>query len=147
MHRISSFLMTLMILGFPTLERAQNAVTDSVQTGLIIQCPQEDIPVYVDGTLVGHTPLPDVILVNPGEHRIGFFPTVENSTDSVFAATNGLPGMKIVQVDRGYVVPVKLDYRTMVRDADLSRPLPEGGRWIGILVVFIMLGVTFWGMG
>ncbi|NOZ74239.1 MAG: hypothetical protein GXO90_02530 [FCB group bacterium] len=147
MPRIHSLMIFLTGLGLLVPGMAQEFPADSARTGVIIQCPQEDLPIYVDGTLVGHTPLPDVILLNPGQHQIGFFPTLADSTDSVRTDPGPLPGMKTVRVERGYILPVQLDYRTLVRDTDLHRPLPAGGRWIGILLVFTMLGVTFWGIG
>ncbi len=125
---------------------SQDIASDTTRSGLMIQCPQNNIPIYVDGTLVGRTPLPDVILVNPGEHQISFFPAVVDSSDSI-RVDHSLPGAQTVMVSRGYVVPVKLDYRSMIHDADLTKPLPKGSPWIGLMVMISMLVVTFWGLG
>ncbi|RMF09094.1 MAG: hypothetical protein D6762_04405 [Candidatus Neomarinimicrobiota bacterium] len=122
---------------------AQGMPTDSVRTGLIITCPQPDIPVYLDGGMIGHTPLESVLPVRPGRHTVSFFPTAVDSADSTVL----LPGSKIVDVQEGYVVPVALDYREMVREAQLDKPLPRGGAWVGLLIVTGFLWVIYWGLG
>ena len=130
-----------------TMIPAQEISADSARTGLVIHCPQRDIPVYVDGGLVGHTPLPDIVMVNPGEHRIGFFPAVSDSADSVLASPDTMPGTVVVEVNRGYITPVNLDYRKVMQDAGLARSMPGGAPWIGVTVLILVLIVTFWGMG
>ena len=47
-----------------------------VRTYVTILCDTPDLPIYIDGLYVGHTPIEHDVDVFPGWHKIGYFPEI-----------------------------------------------------------------------
>ena len=110
---MKSLIMTLILvsIGF-----GQGEIFDTNPGYIIVKSDTASIPIYVDGTLVGHTPIKNPIPVLQGVHTVSHHPP---SLRDPFIQYGLIEEMKQVYVFTGDTVTVYLN--TIVLDAELKR--------------------------
>ena len=89
------------------------------RTTLEIMCDTKGLPIYVDGHLVGYSPLKNPVDVLPGWHKVGYFPNDyakdANSLTSKEKIMNDIlvMGRLDVFVDEGAHETIVLNYQTL----------------------------------
>jgi len=131
---MKSLIMTLILvsIGF-----GQGEIFDTNPGYIIVDSDTASIPIYVDGTLVGHTPINNPIPVLQGVHTVSHHPP---SLRDPFIQYGLIEEMKQVYVFTGDTVTVYLN--TIVLDAELKRAKLDYRytNYIGMGLFFIL----FW---
>jgi hypothetical protein len=119
------------------------------RTALKIVCDTPGTPIYVDGHLVGEAPLEGLIDVQPGWHRVSYFP------DSELNAETPSPGKRTVRdilylgrqdvlVEHGEIVRVVLSYRSLEAEVAAYERKLASSQWIGYGMLLAVVAILIW---
>lgn len=122
------------------------------RTTLEIICDTKGLPIYVDGHLVGYSPLKNPVDVLPGWHKVGYFPN--DYTQDANALTSKekimndilVMGRLDVFVDEGDHETIVLNYQTLDEEVIDFNKRFQSGSWIGFSLFFTMILLMSWGM-
>lgn len=119
------------------------------RTALEIVCDTPGTPIYVDGHLVGEVPLEGLIDVQPGWHRVSYFPDNESITASPSPQKRTMKdilylGRQDVLVERGEVVRVVLSYRSLEAEVAAYERKLASSQWIGYGMLLAVVAILIW---
>ncbi len=119
------------------------------RTGIRIVCDEAGVQIYVDGHPVGKSPLPEVVDVLPGWHRVSYFPDVSDMINANFPKRQKILDLirlaqQDVLVEKGEVVEVVLNYRGIDREVEAYQRKVNSGRWIGFTMILAVMIVLAW---
>ena len=113
------------------------------------------IPIYINGNLVGDTPITIPVQVEPGWHQVsGFSPVYKQVADSdglsyvgsdPIIRNNQLFGAKTVFVESGKVANVSLKFNTMGNTPKKWREM-KGGWIAGFPMVLLLISFITWSL-
>ncbi len=143
---------------FPDLKDAQKKTHPTSwkdareRTTLEIICDTEGLPIYVDGQLVGYSPLKNRIDILPGWHKVGYFPN--NYSEDANALTSKekimndilVMGRLDVFVDEGKHETIVLNYQTLDEEVIDYNKRFQAGTWVGFSLFFTMIVLMSWGL-
>jgi len=125
---------------------------ERVRTYVTILCDTPDLPIYVDGIYVGHTPIKHDIDVFPGWHKIGYFPGDPTQMGSPKSPKDKMlddilrMGILDVYVDEGKTEEIVLTYQSLDEDVYEYQDKVNSGAWIGFSMFFLLIVLLSWGM-
>ena len=143
---------------FPDLKDAQKihhpkSWKDSRErTTLEIICDTKGLPIYVDGHLVGYSPLKNPVDVLPGWHKVGYFPNDyyqdPNKLTSKEKIMNDIlvMGRLDVFIEEGDNETIVLNYQNLDEEVIDFNKRFQSGTWVGFSLFFTMLLLMSWGM-
>ena len=143
---------------FPDLKDAQKIAhpkswKDSRErTTLEIMCDTKGLPIYVDGHLVGYSPLKNPVDVLPGWHKVGYFPNDyakdSNSLTSKEKIMNDIliMGRLDVFVDQGAHETIVLNYQTLGEEVIDYNKKFKAGTIIGLSLFLVTIIIMTWGV-
>tara|TARA_A100001011_G_scaffold71909_1_gene73752 strand:+ start:4841 stop:5716 length:876 start_codon:yes stop_codon:yes gene_type:complete len=143
---------------FPDLKDAQKKAHPTTwkdareRTTLTIMCDTKGLPIYVDGHLVGYSPLKNPVDILPGWHKVGYFPN--NYSQDVNALTSKekimndilVMGRLDVFVDEGAHETIVLNYQTLGEEVVDYNKRFQAGAWIGFSLFFMTILLMSWGV-
>ena len=120
-------------------------------TSIHIFCDTDGIPIFVDGLQVGASPIKDPVQVAAGWHQVSYFPPQMLINTQVISQNKKMRDMiqlarQDVLVERGKTVRVVLSYRSIEAEAMEYEQKLSSSRWVGMGMVFVILGLMSWGM-
>ena len=120
-------------------------------TALQIFCDTEGIPIFLNGMQVGASPIKDPIQVAPGWHQVSYFPpNMLLNTESISQNKKMRDMIHLARqdilVEEGKTVRVVLSYKSIEAEALSFDNKLSSSRWIGLIMVFISLGLLTWGI-
>jgi len=121
-------------------------LTAQERTALNIVCDTQDIPIYIDGHLIGHTPLPGHVDVFSGWHTVSFFPDVSDSNIDTRKVSRDIIrlGTQDVLAEMGEVVNVTMNYKNLGQDVNTYYQSVRTGTFFGFSMVVVLLYIIFW---
>ena len=134
------FYLILFILVFSTWISAQG------QTALNIVSDTPDIPIYVDGHLVGNTPLNHDVDVLPGWHTVSFFPNDEDGDIATQKVSGDIIrlGTRDVMVESGQTVHIAMAYSSLGQDVDGYYNSVRTGSYFGFSMIIVLISIWVW---
>ena len=122
------------------------------RTTLEIMCDTKGLPIYVDGHLVGSSPLKNPVDVLPGWHKVGYFPN--DYTQDVNALTSKekimndilVMGRLDVFVEEGTHETIVLNYQTLGEEVIDYNKRFQSGTMIGLSLFFMTILLMSWGL-
>jgi len=119
------------------------------RTALKIVCDTPGTPVYVDGHLVGEAPLEGLIDVQPGWHRVSYFPDSRSGEELPSPGTRKVKdilylGRQDVLVERGETVRVVLSYRSLEAEVAAYERKLASSQWIGYGMLLAVVAILIW---
>ncbi len=119
------------------------------KTGVIIHCDVPNIPIYVDGEMVGRSPIKEVVELLPGWHQISVFPDATTPMFEDVPSTRKLRdvfrmGKQDVLVENGQVVHVTVGYRSIEQEVNQYQLHLSASRWIGFSLVGLVICLLVW---
>ena len=136
-----------------------------VSSGIRVTANREGVPIYIDGKLVGETPLSGPVEISPGWHQVSgltpLYTKVLNSSgmeyveDDPILRNNQLFGSRTVYVGPKSISVVNLRFNDIgdpprppisIRDFHQNMAQTEGGMMIGFPVIMALFGFITWGM-
>ena len=120
-------------------------------TALHIFCDTDGIPIFLNGIQVGASPIKDPVQVAPGWHQVSYFPPNMLLNTQSISQNKKMKDMiqlarQDVLVEEGKTIRVVLSYRSIEAEALAYENKLSSTRWIGLLMVFISLGLLSWGI-
>ena len=134
-------------------------------SGIRVTANREGIPIYIDGKLVGVTPLSGPVKLSPGWHQVsGLTPLyakvlnrsgMEYVDDDPILRNNQLFGSRTVYVGPKNISVVNLIFNDIgapprhpfsLKDLPQNMAETEGGMMIGFPVIMALFGFITWGM-
>jgi hypothetical protein len=120
-------------------------------TALQIFCDTEGIPIFLNGMQVGASPIKDPIQVAPGWHQVSYFPPNMLLNTQSISQNKKMRDMihlarQDILVEEGKTVRVVLSYRSIEAEALSYENKLSSSRLIGLIMVFISLGLLSWGL-
>ena len=120
-------------------------------TALQIFCDTEGIPIFLNGMQVGASPIKDPIQVAPGWHQVSYFPPNMLLNTQSISQNKKMRDMihlarQDILVEEGKTVRVVLSYRSIEAEAMSYQNKLSSSRLIGLIMVFISLGLLSWGL-
>ena len=70
---------------------------------IVITSDTSNIPIFIDGTLIGHTPLEKPIPVLPGNHKVGIHPISVNDPFTQYGPDKTKKNIYVIQGDTNRV--------------------------------------------
>ena len=143
---------------FPDLKDAQKKTHPTSwkdareRTTLEIICDTEGLPIYVDGHLVGYSPLKNRVDVLPGWHKVGYFPNNYTEDANVLTSKEKIMndilvmGRLDVFVDEGDHETIVLNYQTLDEEVIDYNKRFQAGTWVGFSLFFTMIVLMSWGL-
>ena len=122
------------------------------RTTLEILCDTKGLPIYVDGHLVGYSPLKNPIDVLPGWHKVGYFPNDYTQDNNALASKEKIMndilvmGRLDVYVDEGAHETIALNYQTLGEEVVDYNKRFQAGTWIGFSLFFVTILLMSWGL-
>jgi len=122
------------------------------RTTLEIICDTKGLPIYVDGHMVGHSPLKNWIDVLPGWHKVGYFPNDYSPDPSSLTSKEKmlnnilLLGRLDVFVEEGSHETIALNYQTLDEDVVDYTKRFQSGAMVGFSLFFVMIVLMSWGL-
>ena len=145
--------------------RLKSSKMSMISSGIRITANREGIPIYIDGKLVGETPLKGPVKISPGWHQVSgltpLYTKVLNSSgmeyvdDDPILRNNQLFGSRTVYVGPKSISVVNLRFNDIgdpprhpisLRDFHQNMAQTEGGMMIGFPVIMALFGFITWGM-
>ncbi|MCH7764423.1 MAG: hypothetical protein IIB95_11910 [Candidatus Marinimicrobia bacterium] len=113
---------------------------------MLIVCDTQDIPIYIDGHLMGYTPLSGYVDVVPGWHKVSFFPNVSDSNLDTRRVSNDILrlGTQDVLAESGEVVKVTMNYKNLGQDVDAYYKSIHTGTLFGFSMIIVLLSIIVW---
>ena len=143
----------------------QSRKISTVPSGIRVTANREGVPIYIDGKLVGETPLAGPVKISPGWHQVsGLTPLyakvlnrsgMEYVDDDPILRNNQLFGSRTVYVGPKNISVVNLRFNDIgdpprhpfsLRDLPQNMAETEGGMMIGFPVIMALFGFITWGM-
>lgn len=129
---------------------------DKINAGIRVTSNMDGVPIYVDGKMMGKTPLNGAIKIQPGWHQVsGFSPVFaqivadgglyELGADPI-TRNNQLFGSKMIYVEIGKVTVVNLKFNKIDPEPTKKWIQNAGGMMIGFPVIMAMFGFITWGI-
>ena len=122
------------------------------RTSLEIICDTKGLPIYVDGQMVGISPLKHWIDVLPGWHKVGYFPN-DYSRDSNRLTSKEkilndilIMGRLDVFVEEGKHETIVLNYQTLDEEVVDYNKRFQTGTLVGFSLFFTMILLISWGI-
>ena len=120
-------------------------------TAIQIFCDTEGIPIFVDGIQVGASPIKEAVQVAPGWHQVSYFPPNMNINTGSMSQNRKMRDLiqiarHDVMVDEGKTVRVVLSYRSLEGEALEYEQRLSSSRWVGLSMVFVLIGLMTWAM-
>ena len=134
-------------------------------SGIRVTANREGIPIYIDGKLVGVTPLTGPIKLSPGWHQVsGLTPLyakvlnrsgMEYVDDDPILRNNQLFGSRTVYVGPKNISVINLTFNDIgdppshpfsLKDLPQNMAETEGGMMVGFPVIMALFGFITWGM-
>ena len=120
-------------------------------TALQIFCDTDGIPIFLNGIQVGASPIKDPVQVAPGWHQVSYFPPNMLLNTKSISQNKKMKDMiqlarQDVLVEEGKTIRVVLSYRSIEAETLAYENKLSSSRWIGLLMVFISLGLLSWGI-
>jgi hypothetical protein len=120
-------------------------------TAVHIFCDTDGIPIFLNGMQVGASPIKDPIQVAPGWHQVSYFPpNMLLNTQSISQNKKMRDMIQLARqdilVEEGKTVRAVLSYRSIEAEALAYEDKLSSSRWIGLIMVFISLGLLSWGV-
>ena len=125
---------------------------DRERTTLEIICDTKGLPIYVDGQMVGYSPLKKWIDVLPGWHKVGYFPNDyspdPNTLTSKEKVLNDIlvMGRLDVFIEEGKHETISLNYQTLDEEVNDYNKRFQAGAWVGFSLFFTMIVLMSWGL-
>ena len=127
-----------------------------VSAGIRVTSNMDGVPIYIDGKIMGRTPLNGAITIQPGWHQVsGFSPVFaqiiadgglyELGADPI-TRNNQLFGSKMVYVETGKVAVVDLKFNKIDPEPTKKWVQTAGGMMIGFPVIMAIFGFITWGI-
>ena len=122
------------------------------RTSLEIVCDTKGLPIYVDGQMVGISPLNGSIDVLPGWHKVGYFPSDysrdSNKLTSKEKILNDIlvMGRLDVFVEEGKHETIVLNYQTLDEEVIDYNKKFQTGTVVGFSLFFTMILLMSWGL-
>jgi len=143
----------------------QSRKMSTAPSGIRVTANREGVPIYIDGKLVGETPLAGPVKISPGWHQVsGLTPLyakvlnrsgMEYVDDDPILRNNQLFGSRTVYVGPENISVVNLRFNDIgdpprhpfsLRDLPQNMADTEGGMMIGFPVIMALFGFITWGM-
>jgi len=143
----------------------QSRKMSTAPSGIRVTANREGVPIYIDGKLVGETPLAGPVKISPGWHQVsGLTPLyakvlnrsgMEYVDDDPILRNNQLFGSRTVYVGPKNISVVNLRFNDIgdpprhpisLRDFHQNMAQTEGGMMIGFPVIMALFGFITWGM-
>ena len=143
----------------------QSRKKSTAPSGIRVTANREGVPIYIDGKLVGETPLAGPVKISPGWHQVsGLTPLyakvlnrsgMEYVDDDPILRNNQLFGSRTVYVGPRNISVVNLRFNDIgdpprhpfsLRDLPQNMADTEGGMMIGFPVIMALFGFITWGM-
>ena len=143
----------------------QSRKKSTAPSGIRVTANREGVPIYIDGKLVGETPLAGPVKISPGWHQVsGLTPLyakvlnrsgMEYVDDDPILRNNQLFGSRTVYVGPKNISVVNLRFNDIgdpprhpfsLRDLPQNMADTEGGMMIGFPVIMALFGFITWGM-
>ncbi len=123
-------------LIYLSISYGQSQIFETNPGYIIVESDTSAVPIYIDGILMGHTPIKNPIHVLQGTHSISHHPP---SLKDPFIQYGLIDGMKQVYVFSDDTVRVYLN--TMILDKELKRVKSEYRytNYIGIGLIFLLI--------
>ena len=123
-------------LIYLSISYGQSQIFETNPGYIIVESDTSAVPIYIDGILMGHTPIKNPIPVLQGAHSISHHPP---SLKDPFIQYGLIDGMKQVYVFSDDTVRVYLN--TMILDKELKRVKSEYRytNYIGIGLIFLLI--------
>lgn len=116
-------------------------------TRLEIVCDRTGISLYLDNVLLGKSPLPNPVDVQPGWHAVSFFPAPEEKPAVLVEKDLYRVGMQQVLIEPGETARVVMSYSALAGEIKEEKHEYDTSRWIGMLVLLGTLTIVVWGFG
>ena len=122
------------------------------RTSLEIICDTKGLPIYVDGQMVGISPLEHWVDVLPGWHKVGYFPNSysrdSNRLTSKEKILNDIlvMGRLDVFVEEGKHETIVLNYQTLDEEVVDYNKRFQTGTLVGFSLFFTMILLMSWGL-
>ena len=127
--------LTIIILNI-TILLGQTSVFESNPGYISVVADTTNVPIYIDGTLMGHTPLLNPIPVLEGVHRITYYPP---SLKNPFITYGEIQSEKKVFVLGGDTVNVRLNTILLETSVDRVKREYQITNYIGVGISIIFL--------
>ena len=125
---------------------------DRERTSLEIICDTKGLPIYVDGQMVGISPLNGSIDVLPGWHKVGYFPNDYSKDSNKLTSKEKMlndilvMGRLDVFVEEGKHETIVLNYQTLDEEVIDYNKRFQAGSMVGFSLFFTMILLMSWGL-
>ena len=111
-----------------------------------IVCDTPDIPIYVDGHLIGYTPLDQDVDVMPGWHTVSFFPNNSDEDLNTRKVTRDIVrlGTQDVLVETGQTTHVTMAYSNLGQNVDGYFKSIRTGDYFGFSIIIVLISILIW---
>jgi len=122
------------------------------RTSLEIICDTKGLPIYVDGQMVGISPLEGSIDVLPGWHKVGYFPNDYSKNSNKLTSKEKMLNDIIVMgrldvfVEEGKHETIVLNYQTLDEEVIDYNKRFQTGSMVGFSLFFTMILLMSWGL-
>ena len=122
------------------------------RTSLEIICDTKGLPIYVDGQMVGISPLKGSIDVLPGWHKVGYFPNDYSKDSNKLTSKEKMlndilvMGRLDVFVEEGKHETIVLNYQTLDEEVIDYNKRFQTGSMVGFSLFFTMILLMSWGL-
>jgi len=144
-------ILIILLFSFPFSQEIDWNKKPTPITALQIFCDTDGIPIFLNGIQVGASPIKDPIQVAPGWHQVSYFPPNMLLNTKSIAQNKKMRDMihlarQDILVEEGKTVRVVLSYRSIEAEALSYENKLSSSRLIGLIMVFISLGLLSWGL-
>ena len=122
------------------------------RTSLEIICDTKGLPIYIDGQMVGISPLKGSIDVLPGWHKVGYFPNDYSKDSNKLTSKEKMlndilvMGRLDVFVEEGKHETIVLNYQTLDEEVIDYNKRFQTGSMVGFSLFFTMILLMSWGL-
>ncbi|MDP5957903.1 MAG: hypothetical protein QGF82_04045 [Candidatus Marinimicrobia bacterium] len=123
-----------------------NIISAQDRTAISIVCDTPEIPIYVDGQLMGYTPLDQDVDVLPGWHTVSFFPNIEDGDLDTRKVSRDIlrMGTQDVLVEVSETVFVSMAYSKLGQDIDGYYNSVRTGNYFGFSMIIVLISIWVW---
>ena len=144
-------ILIILLFSFPFSQEIDWNKKPTPITALQIFCDTDGIPIFLNGMQVGASPIKDPIQVAPGWHQVSYFPPNMLLNTQSISQNKKMRDMihlarQDILVEEGKTVRVVLSYRSIEAEALSYENKLSSSRLIGLIMVFISLGLLSWGL-
>ena len=144
-------ILIILLFSFPFSQEIDWNKKPTPITALQIFCDTDGIPIFLNGMQVGASPIKDPIQVAPGWHQVSYFPPNMLLNTQSISQNKKMRDMihlarQDILVEEGKTARVVLSYRSIEAEALSYENKLSSSRLIGLIMVFISLGLLSWGL-